>query len=61
MTPRGRPKGSRNLIAHPHQVAIRLTEDELGWVVARAGADKTVSEVFRELIAAERKREAAKS
>lgn len=54
---RGRPKGSRNVVSHPHQVAIRLTEDDLGWVTARAGADKTVTEVFRELIAAERKRE----
>lgn len=54
---RGRPKGSKNLVSRPHQIAIRLTEDELGWVVARAGADKTVTDVFRELIAAERKRE----
>lgn len=54
---RGRPRGSKNAVSRPHQVAIRLTEDELGWVVGRAGADKTVSDVFRELIAAERKRE----
>jgi len=57
MTPRGRPKGSRNVVSHPHQVAIRLTEDDLGWCTARAGTDKTVSDVIRDLIAAERKRE----
>lgn len=55
--PRGRPKGSKNAVSRPHQVAIRLTEDELGWVVAKAGADKTVTDVFRELIKAERERE----
>lgn len=59
--PRGRPKGSKNTVSRPHQVAIRLTEDELGWVVAKAGADRTVTDVFRELIAAERKREAART
>ncbi len=54
---RGRPVGSKNAVSRPHQVMVRLTEDELGWVTARTSETKTVSDVLRELIDAERKRE----
>jgi hypothetical protein len=55
---RGRPKGSRNAVSRPHQVAIRLTEDERGWLLSKVTPEKTESDVLRELIEAERKREA---
>ena len=55
---RGRPKGSRNAVSRPHQVAVRLTEDELGWLLSKVTEDKDQSDVLRDLIAAERKREA---
>jgi hypothetical protein len=54
---RGRPVGSRNAVSRPYQVMVRLTEDEFGWLTAKVVAPKTVSDVLRELIAAERKRE----
>lgn len=57
MTPRGRPKGSRNAVSRPEVIMVRLTEDERGWLRSKVTDDKTESQVVRDLIAAERKRE----
>jgi hypothetical protein len=54
---RGRPVGSRNAVSRPHQVMVRLTEDELGWVVSKTTPELTQSDVLRWLIDMERKRE----
>jgi hypothetical protein len=58
--PAGRPKGSKNAVSRPHQITIRLTEDERGWLLSKVTADKTESDVVRGLIETERKREEAK-
>jgi hypothetical protein len=44
-------------VSRPHQITIRLTEDERGWLLSKVTADKTESDVVRGLIEAERKRE----
>jgi len=36
---------------------VRLTEDERGWLLSRVTDEKTESDVVRDLIAQERKRE----
>jgi hypothetical protein len=54
---RGRPKGSRNAISRTEVIMVRLTEDERGWLRSQVTDDKTESQVVRDLIAAERKRE----
>jgi hypothetical protein len=58
--PAGRPKGSRNAVSKPHQITVRLTEDERGWLLSKVTADRTESDVVRGLIEAERKREEAR-
>lgn len=60
MSPAGRPVGSRNAVSRPHQITVRLTEDERGWLLSKVTADKTESDVVRWLIEAERKREEAR-
>ena len=61
MSPRGRPTGSRNAFSRPHQVMLRLSEDERGWLQSKVSTEKTKSDVLRDLIDAERKREGTKS
>lgn len=55
---RGRRTGYRADVTRPHQVAVRLSEDERGWLVARA-AERGVgaSEALRGLIEDARARE----
>jgi hypothetical protein len=57
VSPAGRPKGSKNAVSRPHQITVRLTEDERGWLLSKVTADKTESDVVRELIEDARKRE----
>jgi hypothetical protein len=55
--PAGRPKGSKNAVSRPHQITIRLTEDERGWLQSKVTPTRTETDVVRWLIEAERKRE----
>jgi hypothetical protein len=57
VSPAGRPKGSKNAVSRPHQITVRLTEDERGWLLSKVTAKKTESDVVRELIDDARKRE----
>lgn len=53
--PAGRPKGSRNAFSRPHQLMVRLSEDERGWLLAYAGSlGISESEAVRSIIQATR-------
>jgi hypothetical protein len=57
--PIGRPKGSG--FGRTNQMMVRLNDDELGWVRSKLAPKKTQSDVIRDLIEAERKRERRRS